>query len=461
MSRKNQNEIVFGIFAINKNENKMSFQFTCYLDVNRKFSTSATLMMSNNLNNITAPNIAPTGTNNIVNTPEIDETTERINNIKLELHKIDELNKPYESSSTSESFPWLIDKDGKFIDLSSEVTLFEGIKLISNFLEKKYNLTNLSDAKLTDLLKPIIEKDSITVRELFEHVSDLYKVNKLKEELLEPITKNSETIVDSSSKPLGEFGDITLNEVITQMKELKWDLFFNSAKLTIHAAPLVMNAVGYGLIMKGYMNTVYSRGFPESLNPQELKAAIKLRNRNLGLFSIFGAPLILICLRKTSIGLKDMSSIEINPIESKLATPNVNNNLQSSIFLILSKLKNKIPNWLKYLLNISIISILLLNLLGLNSIIEFLNNIFYLKLFAYFSCSLIILYHLLNLYFLHKFLINKNINISPILPNFIINWLNDLKVISFNNESFHYFKKDAYIQIVIYLLTIVLVYIIL
>jgi hypothetical protein len=64
---------------------------------------------------------------------------------------------------------------------------------------------------------------------------------------------------------------------------------------------------------------------------------------------------------------------------------------------------------------------ILLNLIGFNSLIEFLNNIFYLKIFAYFLCSLVILYQLLNLYFLHKFIINKNINISPVLPEFLIN----------------------------------------
>lgn len=435
----------------------------------KKFTTSATFMMSNNLKDLTAPNIVPTVADNIANTPNIAAITDHLNEIKWELYKQDELNKPSETSTVSESFPWLIDKDGKFIDLNSEVNLFEGINLISNFINIKYNQSNISEVKLTEMLKPMLDKGSITSYELFEHVSNLYKNNNLKD-LLEPIssnvTNNDERIADYKlndiTKPLGEFGDITLNEVITQMKELKWDLFFNSAKLTIHAAPLVMNAVGYGLIMKGYMTTVYNRPFPDKITPQALKAAQKIRNRNLGLFSVFGAPFILICLRKTSVGLKDMTSIEINPIDSKLETPNVNNNLQSSsIFLILSKLKNKIPNWLKYLLNIFIISILLLNLLGLNSTIEFLNNIFYLKLFAYFSCSLIILYHLLNYYFLQKFFKNNNINISQILPNFIVNWLNDLKKISFNNESYHYFKKDVYIQIIIYLLVIVLVSIIL
>ena len=78
------------------------------------------------------------------------------------------------------------------------------------------------------------------------------------------------------------------------------------------------------------------------------------------------------------------------------------------------------------------------------------------KLFAYLTCSLIILYQIFNIYFLHRF-ISKNIKISPVLPNFIINWLKDLETISSNKECYQYFKDSCYIQILIYLLTIILI----
>jgi len=103
-----------------------------------------------------------------------------------------------------------------------------------------------------------------------------------------------------------------------------------------------MNLVGYGLIMKGYMSTVHNRAFPTNISPKELQALIKIRNRNLGLFSIFGAPLILICLRKTSLGLKDMTSIEINPTENQISS--TISQQSSGIFLMISKFIEKIPN---------------------------------------------------------------------------------------------------------------------
>jgi hypothetical protein len=123
---------------------------------------------------------------------------------------------------------------------------------------------------------------------------------------------------------------------------------------------------------------------------------------------------------------------------------------------MLSNLNNKLPSWVKWILRLIVISIILLNLLGFNSLIDVLSNIFYIKLYTYLTCSLVILYQILNIYLLHRF-INKNINISPVLPDFIINWLKDLETISSNNDSSQYFKNSCYIQIFIYLSIIFLI----
>jgi hypothetical protein len=123
---------------------------------------------------------------------------------------------------------------------------------------------------------------------------------------------------------------------------------------------------------------------------------------------------------------------------------------------MLSNLKNKLPSWVKWILRLIVISIILLNLLGFNSLIDVLSNIFYIKLYAYLTCSLVILYQILNIYLLHRF-INKKINILPVLPDFIINWLKDLETISSNNDSSQYFKNSCYIQIFIYLSIIFLI----
>lgn len=189
------------------------------------------------------------------------------------------------------------------------------------------------------------------------------------------------------------------------------------------------------------MKKVHNRSFPDNLSQAQLKVQHKIRNRNLAIFSFLGAPLILICLRRTAIALKDVSSIEILPNNS-------NNNLstnilnKSGIFLMLSNLNNKIPSWVKLILRLIILSI-----------IDLLSNIFYIKLFAYLTCSLVILYQIFNIYLLHRF-ISKNLKISLVLPDFIINWLKELETISLNIENSQYFKNSCYIQILIYLLII-------
>ena len=152
------------------------------------------------------------------------------------------------------------------------------------------------------------EVEGITVLDLYNHVSILFNKGEFKETILQGITNevNNETLSDTlgSSKPLGNFGDMILKEVVTQIKDLKWDFLLDSAKITIHAAPLALNVVGYGLIMRGYMNNVYYRPFPHNLSDTQLKLQHKIKNRNLAapaIFSFLGAPLILICLRKTAI----------------------------------------------------------------------------------------------------------------------------------------------------------------
>lgn len=44
---------------------------------------------------------------------------------------------PYSISNTKNVFPWLVDSKGEILNYNKDIRLFEGVKLISNFLEKK------------------------------------------------------------------------------------------------------------------------------------------------------------------------------------------------------------------------------------------------------------------------------------------------------------------------------------
>ena len=105
--------------------------------------------------------------------------------------------------------------------------------------------------------------------------------------------------------------------------------------------------------------------------------------------------------------------------------------------------------------NLLLLSIIVIKLLGF-SILDFLNNTYYLKLYLYVSCSLIIMYQLLNIYLLHKFS-KQNVQIPKVLPEFIINWLNEFNVISSSVESIKEFKKTYYKEISLYLLIIIII----
>ena len=99
---------------------------------------------------------------------------------------------------------------------------------------------------------------------------------------------------------------------------------------------------------------------------------------------------------------------------------------------------------------------IIFNLLGFEGVFNILSNNYYIKLFCYISCSLSICYEMLNLYMLHRF-INKNINISSVLPDYIIELLKELENISSDIESIKYFKKTCYIHILLYIIPIIMV----
>ena len=189
-----------------------------------KFSTSAILFSNINLD-----------INKIVEKDLLIKEQERVSGLQVVKYnsnpEIDSLfNNESNVSNISESFPWLIDKEGKNIEFTTDIDLFNGVKLVSQYLEKRYNVNNILEGKLTEILKPLFDKnegEGITVLDLYNHVSTLFNKGEFKETILQGITNevNNETLSLSdtleSSKPLGKFGDITLNEVVTQIKDLK------------------------------------------------------------------------------------------------------------------------------------------------------------------------------------------------------------------------------------------------
>ena len=120
------------------------------------------------------------------------------------------------------------------------------------------------------------------------------------------------------------------------------------------------------------------------------------------------------------------------------------------------KIYNKIPDWIKLVLKLLFIIITVLKLLGYSIISDVLmDNNFLVKL-VYIYCTLVIIYQLLNLYLVYKFS-TKKVQISEILPDFLIKWLQEFELIARDKIFIKEVKKDIYIHISIYILTMVLI----
>lgn len=118
--------------------------------------------------------------------------------------------------------------------------------------------------------------------------------------------------------------------------------------------------------------------------------------------------------------------------------------------LILSNINNKIPDWIKLLFKkLFLFIVVVFILLVYYIIIQIVNKVCLIKICIFIS-SLIISFDLLNLYLMHKFT-TKNVKISEVLPDFIINWLKELEVISRSEVTIKSFKKIYYVDISIYL----------
>ena len=113
------------------------------------------------------------------------------------------------------------------------------------------------------------------------------------------------------------------------LKDINWEFVYNQTKFTVHGVPTVVNTIGYGLVLKSYIRYVHNRPMDVGLSPSLLEHKRVIRNRQLALFCIIGAPLTMFLLRSSAIPLTNMFSLSIGG-ESHLEKNNLNN---SSLFL--------------------------------------------------------------------------------------------------------------------------------
>jgi hypothetical protein len=127
-------------------------------------------------------------------------------------------------------------------------------------------------------------------------------------------------------------------------------------------------------------------------------------------------------LREASILGKDMFTIQHNLGDFNPSNIGNNDLNKSGLLLFLSKLNNKIPDlvklFFKFLFGVLFIFKLFIFIFDID--LDITKTAVYFKYYLYIMGSLAFIYQFSNLYFLNK-AINKNLKISEVLPQFLIN----------------------------------------
>lgn len=115
----------------------------------------------------------------------------------------------------------------------------------------------------------------------------------------------------------------------------------------------------------------------------------------------------------------------------------------------------KIPVWLNYTFQSIFIYVFVVKLIWGGNFSELFNPD-YIRIYTYLVGAIAILFELLELLLIYLFS-KKYFTISEFLPNFIINWLKGLDILSKNIALVKSIKDSSYKHIVIYIIMIIIV----
>ena len=147
-----------------------------------------------------------------------------------------------------------------------------------------------------------------------------------------------------------------------------------------------------------------------------------------------------------------------------LSTDNLSVNISSiassSLFLFGKNIK--LPDWLKWLFSYILIIALIFKFLGISSILVLFTDLLSLKYFIYVYVSLVILYLLFNIYLLNHSYKNKDINIEKYnyLPDFIVSWLNNFKILTSRKELYDDMIKSEFKELYLYISILIFIFLI-
>ena len=293
-------------------------------------------------------------------------------------------------------------------------------KIIDKF--SWYNNWRKENSKLNfkydELWEKVKNKDLI--KDVISEKKDLNSSNII--DYIQFLQTNKETILSelklttslAKNKPLGDAGDISINELINKGLDTLDTPLVQMIRENVDvsvAGSLVSSMIIYKTIVNLYMKSAFN----SSSILESIKGANSTRSKEVALFMIIGAPLIVGSIMSinavTSGGAKKVivNIVGNNELE-------VTSSVSSSSSLFLFLFLNKLPSWLKVLLKylaLYLIILIIVKVIGYNSnIIREIHSqfnvylVYFLKLFCILN-FLVVIYYILKLYILIMFTKNK------------------------------------------------------
>jgi hypothetical protein len=356
-----------------------------------------------------------------------------------------------------------------------EINEVEALAKVQNFI-KNFKDKNLKyDAEWEDFKRKLDQQVS-QGKEVGSDSLGLSDMNSINETFL----NNKDQIVDTfkKAKPFGELGEITLNQIMEKGSEVLSPL--GNINNISTGAGSAFTGISLYFMYKGVVRLFDSLAFkdyPKNISSEKFLDYKKMRARELRTFMILGAPLIvgsLYAIKQVSfpaqINVELVSKDTSSVITSSTGAEKINDEGLIRGIGLISLIKNKLPNWLKYILLIiiSFISLYYISKLeglisegggfNINSIL--LNNIIFMKLFfvlGSISSFIMSFYYILNIFLFIKFSKNKNPVAAEVqdrlnyLPQFIKDWVKFIEKMSKYEDNGYYI--EFYLRlIVLYLL---------
>jgi len=421
---------------------------------------------SSNSNTITLTQDSVNEASQLLPVLKLRASNNEINEIQNSLDRlVDEHLKYYEengSSSFSESFPSIY----PFIEDEIPVTsLFD---IIQNIYNRFINSDIDIDENNINTLSNLILNDPSS-EGLNENIKDI--LNTVVNDLNNSININN-------LKPLGQFGDITLNELILKGQNLDFSFLIKNQELVVYPLKLISVGLVYGAVVRLFMKHCDDYNSINRINDIGSRTHfLRVRRVNIAVTLALTAPMATILLVKFGkVSIFDSLGLKLGVNKDNLVNSNelLNNILLFSTLsprggvaprpdLVKKKKNHQNPKFFKFILFLLLI-IICVGLYKYNIFMYIINyiNIFFLIYLWFLILIFSIVYNSVG-YFI---LINKNeidIDLSKLRNKFIRNTIESFIQIRNSNidreKMVKYFTSHLYLSFFLLILSGILIFI--